>query len=117
LPSSDLIGAGGAFGAASSWLSSVCPPAAVRPHVQEGYLLGEYPEMTAFAQKQLYPHYEVDFGRRLVAKFRFNPRRFWKKGAFPKVDDKALYPTSRSDPFARVAKEIARNLMPDHGAG
>lgn len=25
-------------------LSSVCPPAAVRPHVQEGYLLGEYPE-------------------------------------------------------------------------
>jgi hypothetical protein len=84
-------------------LSSVSPPAAVRPHVQEGYLLGEYPEMTAFAQKQLYPHYEVDFGRRLVAKFRFNPRRFWKKGAFPKVDDKALYPTSRSDPFARIA--------------
>ena len=96
-------------------LSSVCPPAAVRPHVQEGYLLGEYPEMTAFAQKQLYPHYEVDFGRRLVAKFRFNPRRFWKKGAFPKVDDKALYPTSRSDPFARVAKDIMRNLVPTHG--
>src|SRR2546426_982282 len=26
-------------------LSSVCPPSALRPHVQEGYLLGEYPEM------------------------------------------------------------------------
>jgi hypothetical protein len=91
-------------------LASACPPAAVRPHVQEGYLLGEYPEMTAFAQKQLYPHYEVDFGRRLVAKFRFNPHKFWRKGAFPKVDDKALYPTTRSDPFARIAKEIARNL-------
>ena len=92
-------------------LSSVCPPVAVRPHVQEGYLLGEYPEMTAFAQKQLYAHYEVDFGRRLVAKFRFNPHKFWKKGAFPKVDDKALYPTPRSDPFARVAREISRNLV------
>jgi FRG domain-containing protein len=91
-------------------LSSVCPPVAVRPHVQEGYLLGEYPEMTAFAQKQLYAHYEVDFGRRLVAKFRFNPHKFWKKGAFPKVDDKALYPTPRSDPFARIAREISRSL-------
>jgi len=91
-------------------LASVCPPVAMRPHVQEGYLLGEYPDMVAFSQKQLYAHHEVDFGRRLVAKFRFSPGRFWTRGAFPKVDDKALYPSSRSDPFARVALEIAREL-------
>jgi hypothetical protein len=24
-------------------LSSVCPPSAIRPNVQEGYLVGEYP--------------------------------------------------------------------------
>ena len=91
-------------------LASVCPPAAVRPHVQEGYLLGEYPDMVAFSQKQLYAHHEVDFGRRLVAKFRFDPRTFWTRGAFPKVDNNALYPSSRSDPFARVAQDIAREL-------
>src|SRR5262249_48394034 len=26
-------------------LSSICPPEALRPHFQEGYLLGEYPEL------------------------------------------------------------------------
>jgi hypothetical protein len=58
-------------------LSSVCPPTAVRPHIQEGYLLGEYPDMLGYDQKQLYKHFEIDFGRRLVAKFRFNPATFW----------------------------------------
>ena len=52
-------------------LSSVCPPAALRPHIQEGYLLGEYPEMPSYEQKSLYPQYEIDFGRRLVAQVSF----------------------------------------------
>src|SRR5215475_11736330 len=55
-------------------LSSVCPPSAVRPHIQEGYLLGEYPDISKYGQKALYHAYEIDFGRRLVAKFRFNPQ-------------------------------------------
>jgi len=53
-------------------LSSVCPPSAVRPHIQEGYLLGEYPEMARADQKQNYKHYEIDFGRRLVASLDFD---------------------------------------------
>src|SRR5215475_2212995 len=48
-------------------LSSVCPPSAVRPHIQEGYQLGEYPEITGYRQKARYAPYEVDFGLRLVA--------------------------------------------------
>ena len=56
-------------------LSSVCPPSAVRPHLQEGYLLGEYPETIGVSQKQHYKHYEIDFGRRLVAKFSLNRSR------------------------------------------
>ncbi|WP_375452306.1 FRG domain-containing protein [uncultured Devosia sp.] len=36
-------------------LASVCPPSAVRPHLQEGYLLGEYPEFASAEQKLLYP--------------------------------------------------------------
>src|SRR5262249_43749157 len=35
-------------------LASVCPPDAKRPHIQEGYLLGEYPDIPEFRQKQLY---------------------------------------------------------------
>lgn len=91
-------------------LSSVCPPIAVRPHVQEGYLLGEYPELNDYSQKQMYAHHEVDFGRRLVAKFRFKPTGFWRAKDFPRIHPKALYPTSRSDPFARTAKAIARQI-------
>jgi hypothetical protein len=36
-------------------LSSVCPPSALRPHIQEGYLLGEYPQMVGFSQKGTLP--------------------------------------------------------------
>ena len=35
-------------------LSSVCPPTALRPHIQEGYLLGEYPDMVNYDQKEQY---------------------------------------------------------------
>jgi hypothetical protein len=76
-------------------LSSVCPPTAIRPHIQEGYLLGEYPEMLGPAQAQNYKHYEMDFGRRIIAKFRFRPGPFWKDEAFPVVPHAALYPPSK----------------------
>lgn len=86
-------------------LSSVCPPEALRPHLQEGYLLGEYPEMREYDQKQHYSHVEVDFGRRLVAKFRFDPRTFWEKSSrFPQVTKAALYP--RNDPLDTLAQSI-----------
>ena len=80
-------------------LSSVCPPVALRPHIQEGYLLGEYPEMADYDQKQHYKHYEIDFGRRLVAKFRFNPHTFWKNETFPRVERDALHPDAKDRLF------------------
>jgi FRG domain len=91
-------------------LSSVCPPDALRPHLQEGYLLGEYPDIAAIDQKQLYRHYEVDFGRRLVAKFRFDPKTFWKSTAFPLVGKTALYPAPKNDPLHAIAKRIKAAL-------
>jgi len=90
-------------------LSSVCPPTAARPHLQEGYLLGEYPEMAGYDQKQNYAHYEIDFGRRLVAKFYFNPRKFWQDDTFPMVERSALYPNDR-DSFYEVAERIKQTL-------
>lgn len=93
-------------------LASVCPPAALRPHVQEGYLLGEYPEMPDYGQKEHYAHYEIDFGRRLVAKFRFNPRQFEADPSFPMIAPNAIYPLSADDPLCRVAAAIKAMLAP-----
>lgn len=92
-------------------LSSVCPPSAVRPHIQEGYLLGEYPEMTAFEQKRRYEPHEIDFGRRLIAKFRFNPAIFWDEDNFPQIKHNALYPDEH-DPLFEMAQKIKTELGP-----
>ncbi|MFB9262944.1 FRG domain-containing protein [Bradyrhizobium erythrophlei] len=91
-------------------LSSVCPPSAVRPHIQEGYLLGVYPDMSGYEQKELYFHYEMDFGRRLVAKFCFNPASFWKNDNFPKVSKDALYPSEKSDRLYRLALAVKKEV-------
>ncbi|MCZ8203725.1 FRG domain-containing protein [Gemmatimonas sp.] len=86
-------------------LAGICPPAALRPHIQEGYLMAEFPEMGAFDQKLEYEHYETDFGRRLVAKFRFNPKTFWADRSFPRVPQRALYPDAH-DSLAKLLKSI-----------
>lgn len=92
-------------------LSSVCPSEAVRPHIQEGYLLSEYPELSSPEQKEHYENYEVDFGLRLIAKFRFNPIVFWGSSSeFPRVHRQALYPTWRRDPLLEIADSIRETL-------
>jgi hypothetical protein len=90
-------------------LASACPPAAVRPHIQEGYLLGEYPEMGEFSQKENYHHYEIDFGRRLIAKFYFDPGTFWKRDTFPQVLNRDLYPNS-ADPLYDLAESVKSSI-------
>ncbi|OWW00944.1 hypothetical protein ATY81_06820 [Rhizobium sp. R72] len=90
-------------------LASVCPPAAVRPHIQEGYLLGEYPDMGGNHQKQFYGHYEIDFGRRVAAKFWFRPDEFRRNSDFPLVGRGALYPDA-NDEMYDVAQTIKNNL-------
>lgn len=93
-------------------LSSVCPPTALRPHIQEGYLLGEYPDLSSVDQKAHYSHAEMDFGRRLIAKFRFRPSSFWEKsGYFPRVPHEALYPRSAKDPLKRLAETVASAIQ------
>lgn len=91
-------------------LSSACPPEAVRPHLQEGYLLGEYPEIADFEQNAHYSHFEMDFGRRLIAKFRFDPATFWKSPNFPKASDKALYPQDHRDPLLSLTQDLKAAL-------
>lgn len=90
-------------------LSSVCPPHSVRPHIQEGYLLGEYPDLQDIKQKQAYDPYEVDFARRLIAKFRFSPAKFWSDSNFPSVSRSALYPDA-NDPFVAFMAPIKQRI-------
>ncbi|WP_458093300.1 FRG domain-containing protein [Roseomonas sp. WA12] len=87
-------------------LASMCPPAALRPHFQEGYLLGEYPEMIGLSQRRHYKPFEMDFGRRIVAKFRFAPAGFWGASAFSPLPRDALYPVQEGDWLERLAGEI-----------
>ena len=91
-------------------LSSVCPPSAMRPHIQEGYLLGEYPEIAAYAQKANYYPYEIDFGLRLIAKFSFEPKRFWTDPNFPRVPHDALYPGDKKDVLNELMLKVTQEL-------
>lgn len=90
-------------------LSSVCPPVALRPHIQEGYLLGEYPDMPDYDQKQHYKAFEIDFGRRLLGKFSFNPQSLWDDPIFPKINRPALYPDEH-DPMYLLASALKAEL-------
>jgi hypothetical protein len=93
-------------------LSSACPPEAVRPHLQEGYLLGEYPEIADYGQNAHYKYFEMDFGRRLVAKFKFNPKTLWKSKNFPAVPEEALYPKGHRDQLLTLTEDLKTSLGP-----
>lgn len=91
-------------------LSSLCPPSATRPHLQEGYLVGEYPELQTFNQKMNIKVHETDFGQRLIGKFHFNPQTFWDADEdFPKVPKSALYP-NQNDSLFPICQQIKSQL-------
>jgi hypothetical protein len=93
-------------------LASICPPAARRPHLQEGYLLGDYPDIEDVQQKQNYAPHENDFGKRLICKFRFNPRDFRNTKDFPMISKSWLYPDAEQDPLKAVAAAISSRIGP-----
>ncbi|GAK70666.1 hypothetical protein RRU01S_13_00040 [Agrobacterium rubi TR3 = NBRC 13261] len=73
-------------------LSSVCPYVAMRPGVQEGYLLGEYPEIDAMETKSRIPYEETDFSLRLISKIKFRPWDFWSRSGIGAAAEEHLYP-------------------------
>ena len=77
-------------------LLSICPPAALRPHYQEGYLAGEFPTIS-FQQKAHYERAELDMANRLVCKFRLaKHEKFWRSG-FGEIPREALFPDDRDE--------------------
>lgn len=80
-------------------LLSICPPTALRPYFQEGYLVGTDDITTNFDNKT-----ELDFNNRLIAKFVIpNDDSFWG-GGFHKIPKKSLYPDN--DPIWRLCQYI-----------
>jgi hypothetical protein len=93
-------------------LLSICPPAALRPYFQEGYLAGTADVTTDFDSKT-----ELDFRNRLVAKFAI-PRAkssFWGSG-FEPIPESALYPDGDTiqSLCIELQAELRSELQPGH---
>lgn len=84
-------------------LLSICPPDALRPYFQEGYLAA-----TSDIEHEYDSKSELDFNRRLVVKFRIpNSSKFWGKD-FKIIPKSALYP--QQDIFHSICKEIELDI-------
>ena len=94
-------------------LSSACPPEAVRPHMQEGFLLGEYPEIADYDQNSRYSYQQMDFGRRLIAKFKLKLENFWHSKNFPPASVESIYPKEYRDPLLMMTDKIKSEIGPE----
>ncbi|MFC1530130.1 FRG domain-containing protein [Gemmatimonadota bacterium] len=87
-------------------LLSICPPAALRPHFQEGYLAGTDEVTTHYDNKS-----DLDFNSRLIAKFRLEGgSRFWS-GGFSQLSREVLYPPK--DKVEKVCHRIKEDVAID----
>jgi len=78
-------------------LLSICPPRAIRPYFQEGFLVGSFPSSEVTRSEQL------DVARRLIAKFRLNITTFADRNFTP-IPHETLYPSN--DQMKRVCDRI-----------
>lgn len=90
-------------------LLSICPPDALRPYFQEGYLAGTPDLTTEFDAKT-----ELDFRNRLIAKFAIpRARSFWNTG-FEGTPKTSLYPPS--DRMHQLCKELVAQISQERAA-
>jgi hypothetical protein len=87
-------------------LLSACPALAMRPYFQEGFLVGT-PDLTDnYDDKN-----ELDFNRRLVAKFVIpNDEGFWE-GGLQRIPDYLLLPDESEDPMLRICSALREAAM------
>jgi hypothetical protein len=84
-------------------LLSICPPSALRPYFQEGYLAGTADVTTDFDSKT-----ELDFRNRLIAKFAIpRAKTFWGSG-FDQIPETALNP--RGDAILELCTALQTEL-------
>jgi len=84
-------------------LLSICPPDAMRPYYQEGYLVGTDDITTDYDSKT-----ELDFKNRLIAKFKIpSGHDFWDLN-FSTIPKTVLYPPN--DKIDKICKSLNINL-------
>ena len=87
-------------------LLSICPPDALRPYYQDGYVVGTEDIAADYDSKT-----ELDFTNRLIAKFKIpNSPRFWGKG-FSSIPESVLYP--RTDKFKKLCDSLKVSVEQD----
>ncbi|NLE83596.1 MAG: FRG domain-containing protein [Chloroflexi bacterium] len=87
-------------------LLSICPPLALRPYFQEGYLAGTLDITRDYIDKS-----ELDFNNRLVAKFSIpNNPSFWGKD-FAGIPEPLLFPPD--DRMAEICARVKTRLIDD----
>ena len=85
-------------------LLSICPPDALRPYFQEGYLAGTSDITSDYDSKS-----ELDFNNRLIAKFAIpNTKQFWGK-ELSKIPESMLYP--KNDQIEELCKSIETSIQ------
>jgi hypothetical protein len=90
-------------------LLSICPPSAVRPYFQEGYLAGTTDITSEYENKT-----ELDFKNRLVAKFEIpSTQDFWGSG-FAAIPNSVLYPERDvvRDLCKEIETKVKENILP-----
>ena len=87
-------------------LLSICPPEALRPYFQEGYLAGTEDIENVYDSKT-----ELDFNNRLIVKFRIPAtKKFWGSN-FDPTPRTALYP--KGDRIQAICSEIGEEVKKD----
>jgi hypothetical protein len=90
-------------------LLSICPPDALRPYFQEGYMAGTADVTANFETKT-----ELDFRNRLMAKFALpRAKNFWNAG-FEATPRTALYPSK--DRVLELCQEVIAQLSQEEAA-
>ena len=84
-------------------LLSICPPQAIRPYYQEGYLVGTFP--LSINPEDV--NSKLDISRRLIAKFVLKKKCFWDDN-FQNIPDQALFPSN--DPMKDICDNIKRRI-------
>jgi hypothetical protein len=84
-------------------LLSICPPAALRPYFQEGYLAGTADVMAEFDSKT-----ELDFRNRLIAKFAIPKAQSFWGSRFDQIPESALFP--KADQIRDLCLQLKADL-------
>lgn len=83
-------------------LLSICPPDAIRPYFQEGFLVSTFP----LIHKKKTAH--LDLGKRLIAKFEIHRDTFWDND-FHAIPEDALYPLK--DDMETICNAISKRTI------